>query len=189
MIDYLDELFIVRDILSKEKTVLLLSDTVWCIIADAYSPAAVHKINALKSTQPDREAFILVDSIESIKQFTDQLHPRIETLLLYHERPINVIYKSKADVPTHLSISGKVTIRCTRNALLSDLLKVLGNPLYATPARTDDKGSVDTLDTIDQKLIEQVDYVFKWGNGKKAQQGLATLISFDEEGELIFHRK
>ena len=189
MIQYLDDLFVVRDILSKGKTVLMLSDTVWCMMCDAFNPIAVQKINNFKSASLKPESFILVESINTIKTLTDHIHPRIETLLLYHNRPINIIYNAHQETPQHLVIDGKLTIRYTKDPLLSDLLKILGNPIYASPARSDKKSGVFHLDQIEQNIKIEMDYIFSMGKNNKSTQGLATLISFDENGELIFHRK
>jgi len=189
MINYLDDLFTVRDILSKEKTVILLADNCWSLACDAYSPAAVNTIHQYASRK-SYEPFVMVDSIPAVKQLVRHIHPRIETLLIYHERPINVIYNARKDLPDHLSDSrNEVVVRYTRHNMLSDLIKLLGSALLVCPISIDGINPVKSFDQIPDTLLHSVDYVFQYGRQFKLNPLLPLLVSFDAEGELVFHRE
>lgn len=189
MLNYLDDLFVVRDILSKEKVVLFLSDTVWCLIGDAFSIHASKKILDLTHNNNAKNTFLLVDSLEAIHELSNNLHPRIETLLHFHNRPINIIYKARPSVPSHLTWNGQLTIRYTKDPLLSDLVKLLGNPILSCPARTPNFKNVQDLNLIDPVIKENVDHIFFLGKKTDTKNKEATLVSFDKNGELLFLRK
>ena len=189
MINYLDDLFTVRDILSKEKTVLLPTDADWCLVCDAYSHKAVSNLRHL-SENSQLDCFVIAESMDFIKNNVNQLHPRIETLLVYHEKPLNVIYKAKSHLPTFLTENGGlVTIRLTRNALLSDLIKLLSSPLYACTVKLENLKAVNLKEMIPRQFRNAAEYTFDFGYKNEENNMAAVLVSFDETGELFFHRE
>ena len=111
-------------------------------------------------------------------------------MLHYHERPLSVIYKASASLPSHLSTDeGTVAIRVTKEPILKELIQMLGKPLVSTSANIQSMETPQNYEDIDARVLEQVDYVFKTGRKVKNKQIASMLIAFDDEGELIFLRK
>ena len=190
MINYLDDLYAVKDILLQNKVILSPTDTVWGLGCDAFSTLAIDKIRRIKQRDDDKPFILLLDSIEHLKKYVDSIHPRIETLLEFHERPLSVVYKASANLPEHLSTEeGTVAIRVTKEPILKDLIELLGRPLVSTSANVQAHVTPTDYDSVEEIVKEQVDYIFKSGRSNK-ENGLASmLIAFSEEGELIFLRK
>jgi len=190
MINYLDDLYAVKDILLDNKVILSPTDTVWGLGCNAFSLPAIDKIRRIKNRNDDKPFILLLDSIEHLKKFITDIHPRIENLLHYHDRPISVIYQASVNLPLHLcSSQGTVAVRITKDPLLSDLIKLLGFPLVSTSANEQSKPTPKIFEDIDFEVKSKVDYIFKTGRSIRQNQAASMLISFDPEGELIFHRK
>ena len=190
MINYLDDLYAVKDILLDNKVVLSPTDTVWGLGCNAFSLPAIEKVRRIKNRNDDKPFILLLDSIAHLKKYIVHIHPRIETLLHYHDRPISVIYQASVYLPLHLcSKQGTVAVRITKDPLLKELIKLLGYPLISTSANIQSNPTPKNFEDIDFDVKSQVDYVFKTGRSIKQYQKASMLISFDQDGELIFHRK
>lgn len=190
MINYLDDLYAVKDILLDNKVILSPTDTVWGLGCNSFSLEAIQKIRDIKQRDDGKPFILLVDSIQQLKLYVESIHPRIETLLHYHERPLSVIYKASAALPSHLSTEeGTVAIRVTKEPILKELIQMLGKPLVSTSANIQSMETPQNYEDLDARVLEQVDYVFKTGRKVKNKQIASMLIAFDDEGELIFLRK
>ena len=79
-------------ILDKGGTILFPTDTIWGIGCDACNAQAIQKIQALKFHDTFQASTLLVDSIEMLKYYVRQLHPKLETLMLHHVRPLTIVF-------------------------------------------------------------------------------------------------
>ena len=63
------------------------------------------------------------------------IHPRVETLLAYHARPLTIIYEESFGVASNvLAPDGSVAIRITQDVFCRELIKQLGKPIVSTSA-------------------------------------------------------
>jgi len=95
-----DNLEKIVDVLTTGGLVLYPTDTIWGIGCDATQQEAVQKIFDLKKRPNDKPFVLLVDSIEMLKNYVEHIHPRIETLLMYHTKPLTVVYDQAKNLPT-----------------------------------------------------------------------------------------
>ena len=86
-------------ILEQGKTILYPTDTIWGLGCDATNGEAVRKIFEIKQRSPEKAFILLVDSIDMLKRYVKEIHPRVETLLVYHKRPLTLIYKEAQNLP------------------------------------------------------------------------------------------
>ncbi len=190
MHNYLDDLNVVKDILIENKIILSPTDTVWGLGCSAYSKIAVDKIYDIKNRDADKPLILLVHNIQLLKQYIKEIHPRIETLIHFHQRPLSVIYEANENLPTYLTSDyNTVAIRVTKHPLLVDLISALGHPLVSTSANIQGEPAPQLFSQVESNVIEKVDYVFNEGRQLKETNPPSMLIKFDEDGELIFLRK
>jgi len=85
-----DKLHDIIDTLEADKMLLLPIEFAWAAVSrdaatllDHWDP---HEYHMLDST-----IFLMVESIQMLKYHQPQLHPRVETLLHYHRRPLGII--------------------------------------------------------------------------------------------------
>ncbi|MCB0586475.1 MAG: Sua5/YciO/YrdC/YwlC family protein, partial [Phaeodactylibacter sp.] len=109
--------------------ILYPTDTVWSIGCNATNPRAVGRLRQLKRTDDALGLEILVNSIDMLRRYIVHLHPRIETLLTYHLRPLTVLYEQGRNLPNSiLSEDGQVAIRLVQDEYCRELIGRLGKP-------------------------------------------------------------
>lgn len=189
MSKYLDDLNEVKVMINTGKVVLCPTDTIWGLSCNALDQSAVDKIYAIKKRDPNKPFILLVDNLAHLKSLVKHVHPRIETLIHYHLRPLSIIYEASAKLPDYLlSKHGTIAIRVTKNELLADLISLSGNPLVSTSANIQGADTPVNFQDIDADIINAVDYVFHTGRKEKKLSKSSQLLSWDKDGELTFLR-
>jgi L-threonylcarbamoyladenylate synthase len=168
--------------------ILYPTDTLWSIGCDATNQQAVDKM--LKLTNSSVPIEIIVDSIPMLKQYVKHLHPRIETLLMYHSRPLSLKLSEPVRVSESLMNNNvDVAFRVCQDDYCQQLLSDFGMPLATCFASFDKKYIPATFGAISSEVIQAVDYVTRHRQDDKTPGEPAVLITLSEEDELIFLRE
>jgi len=176
--------------LRKGGVILCPTDTIWGLSCDALDHDAVRKIYRIKDRPENKPLILLVHSVEQLKEYIVDVHPRIETLLHYHRRPVTVIYEANDSLPDYLSDDkGTVAIRVIKEPSLSNIISELDHPIISTSANISDTPSPISYNDISHEIINNVDYILYPGSTNNNKSKSSMLIGFDDEGELIFFRK
>lgn len=166
------------------------TDTIWGISCNAYDQEAVHRIYALKDREISKPFILLVDSLENLKKYILSIHPRIETLIHYHRRPISVVYHAHPDLPDYLSgEDSTVAIRVTKDPYLKEVISKLGKPIVSTSANIANQSAPKKFSDINKILLNGVDYVEQESDRDTILSKSSMLIRYNEDGELFFLRK
>ena len=164
------------------------TDTIWGIGCDATNEEAIAKVNAIKN-RSDKPLIVLAGDIPMVKEYVQSIHPRIETLLSLHERPLTIIYKSAGILPARLSGStNTIGIRIPVDAFCLDLIEKLGKPIVSTSANLAGSPFPTSYSEIDPAILEQVDYVVKYRRDEILDATPSVVASFDHKGVLQFIR-
>ena len=111
------------------------TDTIWTIGCDATNEEAINRVFALKHWDHSEPFVLLVSSIGMLKDYVERIHPRVETLLVFHERPLTIIYDRAKQLPKNaLAKDGSVALRVTKDEFCRSLIENFGKPLVATAA-------------------------------------------------------
>ena len=120
MVDYYD-LQKTIDTLESDGLILYPTDTNWSIGCDATSELAVTRVFRLKNRPYSQPMTILVDSMEMLKRYVDHVHPRIETLLSFHLRPLTIVYDAAVNLPSKLTAAdGSIAVRIPQDEFCRD---------------------------------------------------------------------
>ena len=170
--------------------ILYPTDTVWSIGCDATNPLAAAQIRQLKRTDDAFGLEVLVNSLEMLRAYVGRLHPRIETLLLYHVRPLTVLYDQARNLPDSLlAIDGSISIRLVQDNYCSELIGTLGKPLVAAPADLRNDYFPVNFGAISSDVIERVDYVSRYRRSDKAPAQPSVMVKLSVKDELEFLRE
>lgn len=170
--------------------ILYPTDTVWSIGCDATNPRAVGRIRQLKNTKGALGLEILVNSLGMLRRYVAHLHPRIETLLIYHLRPLTVLYDKGRNLPNGiLSDGGQVAIRLVQDEYCRELIARLGRPLAATEADLRHGYYPDNFGAISSDVIERVDYVARHRRSDKGRTQPSVVARLSVKDELEFLRE
>lgn len=170
--------------------VLCPTDTIWGLSCDAMNYNAVQRIYQIKKRPLDKSLILLVHDIHQLKEYVKEVHPRIETLLVYHKRPLTVIYNANESIPDFLSHNdGTIAIRVIKEPHLASIISELNRPIVSTSANISNTKSPMTYNDISEEIKQGVDYILFPGKKNRNTSNSSMLIKYDEDGELIFLRK
>ncbi len=169
---------------------LFPTDTIWSIGCDATNPVAMQRIYNLKRRVPSKPYILLVSSIEMIKEYVHQVHPRIETLLLHHTRPLTVVYPNATNLPPScMTTDGSVAIRVVQNDFCRQLIDAVGRPLVATSASISGQPFPRNFGEISSEILRGMDQVVKLRQDEKQLHAPSVMITMDQKGEIVFLRE
>jgi L-threonylcarbamoyladenylate synthase len=170
--------------LRKGGVILYPTDTTWGIGCDATNAAAVDKISAIKGRSPEKGYILLVDSIEMLKKHVGEVHPRVETLLSYHTRPLTLIYDESFGVAGNvLAHDNSVAIRIVQDPFCRALIAQLGKPIVKSAAKMAGKKYPTHYGEISSDILEKVDMVVRYKQDGKERGQPSVMARFNYECE------
>jgi len=172
-------------ILQNNGIVVHPTDTIYGMACDILSKQAVERIYRIKSRKRDQPLILLVDSIKMLKKYVSNLHPRIETLLVYHTRPLTLIYKASDKVPTYLITPQKtIGIRLVHNDLCKSLINGIGRPITSTSANISGQPFPIFESDLVEAIKSAVDIVLPQQSMVTSSNQPSMVARFNNEGEL-----
>lgn len=185
-----DDISEIVQLLEKGGLVCYPTDTVWGIGCDATNEAAIERLSKLKDHTPGQGYVILVDSLQMLRRYVPEIHPKIQTLLAYHQRPLTIVYKQALGLPESVkAANGSVAIRITRDEFCLELIQTLGKPIVSTVAAKEKQPFPPTFGAISSEILGGVDYVVKHRQDDKEPQEPSSIAYLDNSKELEFIRE
>lgn len=185
----MSELDHIVSILKEGGNILYPTDTIWGIGCDATNAAAVDRIITMKGDQVEQPIVVLMDSIEMLHRYVYEVHPRIETLIYYHQRPLTVIYEQCRNLaPKLLDKHGSAAIRVTLDPFCREVISSLGRPLVATNASVTRVAYPASFAEVDQEVIQGVDYVVHYKQDMVSEEFPSVIVKLTDKAELDFIR-
>ncbi|MBK8778456.1 MAG: L-threonylcarbamoyladenylate synthase [Saprospiraceae bacterium] len=133
--NWTEEINTAVDILLDGGVILYPTDTIWGLGSDILHQEAVEKIYSLKKRERWQPLILLVSSIDMLKSYAINIHPRLENLLNVHGQPLTVIYDQVMGIPSYLRAkNGSVGIRICTDPYCIQLIEALGRPITSTSA-------------------------------------------------------
>ncbi len=170
--------------------ILYPTDTLWSIGCDATSGEAVLNLRRLNNLSTSHPIELLFSSINMIKAYVDQLHPRLETLLTYHVQPLTILIDCPRRLPESLfSPEGAIAIRLVQDSYCRELIEQFGFPLVAACAGSPERSLPASFGSVSSELIRGVDYVVKHRQMEKIGGQLSVMVCLSDQDELIFLRE
>ena len=185
-----DNIHDITAILEKGGLILYPTDTIWGIGCDATNPQAIEKIFELKKRDISKPFVLLVDSISMLKDYVEHVHPRVETLLNYHVKPLTMIYDQAKNLPSIAQGGdGSVAIRVVLDPFCKELISHFGKPLVSSSANVSNQPFPANFGGISSEIISGVNYVAKWRQGEKQLNQPSVIAKLSEKEELVFLRE
>lgn len=176
------------DHLTKGNIVLYPTDTIWGIGCDATNEKSIQRVYSIKNRPLNKPFICLVSSIEMLKQYTDHIHPRIDTLLEFHKRPLTVIYPNSKHLPSICSGSdGSIAIRVCMVSEIASVIEALGRPIISTSANLSMEPSPIIKRDLSPAILQAADYVYPT-DIEEATGEPSVLVRINDDGELDFIR-
>jgi L-threonylcarbamoyladenylate synthase len=176
--------------LARGGVALFPTDTIWGIGCDAMNPRAIERIYNIKARPHDKPVPILADSIGMVKDYVSSIHPRVETLLALHERPLTIVYPANDRLPgILLSANHTIAIRIPEDDYCRTMIRQLGSPIVATSANFSGDPFPRGFGEISSDIIKRVDYVAKYRRSEKTTGEPSVIATYNKKGQLSFLRE
>ena len=176
-------------VLRRGGIILYPTDTLWAMGCDATNADAVAKITEIKGRSVEKGYILLVDSLEMLQKHVKSIHPRIQTLLAYHTRPLTMIYDESVGVASNvLAPDGSVAIRIVQDAFCRELIGQFGKPIVKSSAKLAGQPHPAHYGEISSDILEKVDMVVRLKQDVK-ERGEPSVIARFNEDELDFLRE
>jgi L-threonylcarbamoyladenylate synthase len=131
----------------------------------------------------------MVDSIEMLKRYVS-IHPRLETLLVYHEKPLSIIYTEIKNLPDEiLSEKRSIAVRVTLDPFCREIITMLDRPLISTSANVSGEPYPRNFHEISSPIIRNMDYIVNYRQNDFSENFPSVLAEFNRRGELSFLRE
>ncbi len=170
--------------------ILFPTDTVWAIGCDATNPEAVAKVLALKQREKGKGLILLASDSNMVGEYVSHIPPRIDTLLMYHTRPLSIIYDDAENLPDAvLGKKNSVAFRIVQDDFCKKLIEKINKPLVATTANVDSAEIPMNFGSISSEIVEGVDYIVRYRREDKKDSELSVIAYMGEDGELAFLRE
>jgi L-threonylcarbamoyladenylate synthase len=185
-----DDISEIVRILEEGGIICYPTDTIWGLGCDATNVEAIARISALKGRPPEKGYVLLVSDLPMLKTYVPKIHPRIETLLAYHKRPLTVIYERNIGLPPEAKApDGSAAIRIPVDEFCQTLVGLFGKPIVSTSANISGQPFPTTFGTISSDVLGAVDYVVKHRQEDKEPGEPSAIARLDRHHELEFIRE
>lgn len=148
------------EILNSGGIILYPTDTIWGIGCDATNDEAVDRIFNLKSRATNKSMLILVDGIEMLKSYIQEIPEIALQLITSAQRPLTIIYPGAKGLSSKLiPTDGTIGVRIPNHDFCINIIKAINKPIVSTSANISGGPNPLGFFDINNQLKENVDYI------------------------------
>lgn len=167
-------------ILANGGVVLFPTDTVYGLAADATNPRALAKLREIKGREKKKPISVVVPSIASIPTYAVMDDTARSLADRFLPGAITLVLKATPNIPSELTLAGKVGIRIPDDAFCLALANAFGKPYTATSAN---RSGRETPSSVKEAILQfghhahDIDLVIDAGphDGKKPSTVVTTV--------------
>ena len=169
------------DLLKEGKVIIYPTDTIWGIGCDATNYDAVEKIYKVKERSKGKGLIVLVDSIDMLKDYVNNLPPIAPDIIRAAKNPLSVIYSESKGLAKNVSSDGSICIRVVDNDFCKALIAKLGRPITSTSANLAGDMAPSIYVEISEHIKSSVDYVVQLYHDVLTKPKASTIIRLYED--------
>jgi L-threonylcarbamoyladenylate synthase len=136
------------DALRRGEVIVMPTETVYGLAADALDETAVDRVVALKGRAPESPIAVIVAGRDMLESLVEEVPPAAEKLIeRFWPGPLTLVFRGKKGLPgALLNREGGIGIRVSSHPIARTLSRTLGRPLTATSANPSGKEPARSLD-------------------------------------------
>ena len=170
--------------LKKGGLLLYPTDTVWGIGCDATNYDAVQKIFDLKKREDSKTMICLVNSVQMLNQYIEEVPESAYPILKYANTPTTIIYDRPLRVAENLiAQDNTLAIRLVQTGFCAELIKRFKKPIVSTSANLSGNPTPKVFKEIENEILKGVDYVVTLERNKKPSNP-SSIIKLSSNGEV-----
>ncbi len=178
------------EILKKGGIILYPTDTIWGIGCDATNFSTVKRIYEIKKREDSKSMLILVDSIDRLYEYVNEVPSIAINLLEVNDKPMTIIYPNAKNLAQNLlAEDGSIGIRVADDEFCKQLIYKLRHPIVSTSANISGENSPKNFSKISETIKQSVDYVVNWRQNEKKEAQPSSIIKLEVNGTFKIIRK
>ena len=178
------------NVLNEGGIILYPTDTIWGIGCDANNSEAVQRIYDIKQRSDSKSMLVLVNSINMVERYIDELPEVANDLLEVTDKPLTIIYDNAKNLAKNLiAEDGSIGIRVTDELFSNHLITRFKRPIVSTSANVSGKDSPKNFQFIDQAIKDSVDYIVKYRNDDNSIAKASGIIRLKSGGQISIIRE
>lgn len=153
------------DILNNGGVAIIPTDTVYGLVGDATSENVIKKVFLIKQRENTKPLLILISNFDMLKKYVKNISPlELEIINKFWPGPLTIIFQNKKNLSDLLTANkSEIAIRMPNDERLLDLINKLDKPIIATSANIAHKKTITSIDLLEDKIKNNVDYIYDGG--------------------------
>ena len=186
----MNEIKKIVEVLRAGGLILYPTDTVWGIGCDATNEEAVKKIFELKKREDSKSLIVLVDSVDRLSAYVDDVPDVAWDLAEVSDTPLTIIYPTGKNLAKNvMAEDGSVGIRVTNEEFSKSLCYAFRKPIISTSANISGNPTPENFHQIEEEIKEGVDYVVEARRDEIEKKSPSSIIKFEKNGTFVVLRK
>lgn len=175
------------EVLKSGGVILIPTETVYGIAADATNPEAVEKIYKIKNRPREKALQLLVPNLESARKYADFSGLSEKAAEKHWPGELTLVLDRVDESISHLSTNdGTVGVRIPRHPILDELFARIDFPLTATSANISGQPASTTFAEA-QEIGKKLDFLIDGGD---CEVGIAsTVADLRDPNKITLHRE
>ncbi len=171
-------------VLKKGGIILYPTDTIWGIGCDATNQRAVNKIYKLKRRIEGKSLLVLVDGVDMINSYVEDVNPLIIELVSNYDRPLTAIYPKSKNLAKGVAAQDKsIGIRVVRDDFCQAVIQQFGKAVVSTSANLSGEPSPVLYSQISDEIKNGVDYIVNLYHRRVRSMKPSRIIRVKEHGD------
>jgi L-threonylcarbamoyladenylate synthase len=185
-----EEVRMAVEFLKKGKIILYPTDTVWGIGCDATNSKAVEKVYKIKQRFEKKSLIVLLDTIEKIPQYVEEVPPIAYDLMKSMDAPLTIIYPKAKNLAKNVIADDKsIAIRIVHDEFCRNMLEAFGKPVVSTSANISGEKAPLVFSKISEEIRNSVDYIVGINQQVMNRTKPSTIIRLRENNQFEIIRK
>ena len=169
---------------------LFFSGDAWNIGVSINNIERIQSLIDQKIGPQDYKFEVLVSSTKMLKGYVSHLHPKLETLVEFHEKPLSMLIKPNERVPKIIqSQPGFSVFRIVNETIIRNIIDQLDEPIVCTYAFFEQAEIPRNFGSISSDVLKMIDHIVQPPSNESAKGLLPVLIQLTKREELEFIRE
>ncbi len=170
------------EVLKSGGLILYPTDTVWGIGCDATNESAVQKVYELKQRNDSKALICLVANDFMLEKHITTVPDVAWDIIDLSERPTTIIYDDPRGIAKNLvAPDNTLAVRIASDQFCQYLINKFKRPIVSTSANISGCPTPKGFDSIDKRILEQVDYTVNLYKDVKNSRA-STIIKLGNDG-------
>lgn len=166
--------------LKNGNLVIMPTDTVYGIIADATKEETIKKVFNAKERSFNKPLLVLVSDKNMLENLVSEISPKAEEIISkYWPGPLTILFPKKDEVSDILTASSPyIAIRMPNDKRLLNIIRKVNKPLISTSANITSKETITEVSQIEEKMKEKISYIL---DGGVVKNEASTIIKIEND--------